>query len=227
MGTAQGTIELWSIPSPGKAPVATFTAANKSTEVVSVQFSGDSPMLAAGTIGGKVELWDVASPARPPRELLTIGEADNVLAVAFSSDGGLLAADTVTSIQVWNVSTRKLVTVIPRSAISMTLSGDGSTLAVGIGNQVQLWDVATSRQIGELPLSGPAGVGDGLMAFSPDGTKLAVGAGNATELWNVPYLKNPVSYLCTLAAQPFPKDLWPSDVPGITYQPTCPAPPAS
>lgn len=171
-------------------PRATLASGSPSP-AVSVTFSPDGSLLAAGFQGGPVVVWSVArwtvlarlQPASGPA--LTGG-------VAFSPDGRLLAAGTKGgSVAVWQVgSPHAPATVFPPGPAnqpidSVAFSSQGDLLAGGTGNgSVLVWRV-TSRQP-QAPFQ-PGGDGNAAsaIAFSPDGQSLASSSGAGALLWNV------------------------------------------
>ena len=71
--------------------------------VVSVAFSPDGQMLAAGDAGGHVSLWDIASG----RRTATLSQGSPVYSVAFSPNGQTLAAGgSAGKIGLWNIAER-------------------------------------------------------------------------------------------------------------------------
>jgi WD40 repeat protein len=158
---------------------------------VSVTFSPDGTLLAAGFQGGPVMVWNVARRILLGR-LRPAGEPALSGAVAFSPDGRLLAAGTEGgSVAVWDVSSlRAPPAVFPPGPAeqpidAVAFSSRGGLLAGGSGNgSVLLWKVA-SRQI--LAPFQPGGNGDpaSAIAFSPDGRLLASSSDAGALLWDV------------------------------------------
>ena len=158
---------------------------------VSVTFSPDGTLLAAGFRGGPVAVWNVARWTLLGRLQPARGPALSG-AVAFSPDGRLLAAGTERgSVVVWEVGLLHApATFFPpgpanQSIDSVVFSPQGDLLAGGSGNgSVLLWKV-TSRQ----PLAPFQPGGDGnpasAIAFSPDGHSLASSSGAGALLWDV------------------------------------------
>jgi WD40 repeat protein/tRNA A-37 threonylcarbamoyl transferase component Bud32 len=107
----------------------------------------------------------------------------NLLQLALSADGGLLAAGDLTkkgSVVVWRTADGKQLAageIGPGSAYSLAFSPDGSRVAATLGGSVVLWDwkAGTAKTVLEVD-------GAGLMtvAFSADGARLAVGTTNLT-----------------------------------------------
>jgi WD40 repeat protein len=123
-----------------------------------------------------------------PEIFVQLGHSGQVLTVAFSSDGSLLASGSDDkTIKLWNVASgRELRTLAGHSNAveSVAFSPDGKLLASGSDDKtIKLWDVASGRELRTL-----AGHGDFVksIAFSPDGKRLASGSGDKTiKLWDV------------------------------------------
>jgi WD40 repeat protein len=112
--------------------------------------SADGKLLATGGGGGwnspqpgELRLWDLQK-----RELIAElpGERRTVLGLAFSPDGKRLAAvDQSGDLKVWDVGTRKAVTLfLEQAAGSVQFSPDGKLLAVGsYSGRLRLYETAT------------------------------------------------------------------------------------
>ncbi|OHV45534.1 serine/threonine-protein kinase [Pseudofrankia sp. BMG5.36] len=146
------------------------------------------------TAGVGAGLWDVSDPARP-RPVATLAEGVQMVAVALSADGGLLATTTNSlgghdRTRLWDVSDPAHPTSVPVAdgAYRMVFSPDGDMFAAAGCWGVGVWDVTdparpvlTARHV-----AGPEG-GAASLALSPDGRLLATGNGDGTaRLWSVP-----------------------------------------
>lgn len=187
LATAGGQVSLWQA-STGQA-IATLLDATDVGWQDSVAFSPDGRLLATGGDDG-VRLFTVAT--RKPYGPALPGTLNTGGAIAFSPDGKLLAvADN--GISLWDVATRKRLTVLPEPAnrsgdlySTLAFSPDGTVLAAaegGFGNPgVQLWNVADRKPLGALA---PQTLVDAL-AFSPDARLLATGGDDGSiGFWQV------------------------------------------
>ena len=111
-----------------------------------------------------------------------------VSAIAFSSDGSLLAASDVDKkIKLFDVKTAKTISTlrdVGTTVQSLAFSPDGSLLAsAGKENVIRLWDVTTGELLKTLD-GHTLAVSD--VAFSPDGSLLASsGYDKVIKLWDV------------------------------------------
>jgi WD40 repeat protein len=170
--------------------------------------SGDGKMVAAGGAGGAVWLWREASgqferllfvsdKSRKYWEVWqTAGDwmypkfndpktTDQVLALAFSPDGKLLATATQAgAVKLWEMPSGKEYAGFSEKLEGvgcLAFSRDGTTLAANDAAQIVLWDVksGTTRKLGEhtQPVR--------CLAFSPDGKTLASGSvDRQIKLWD-------------------------------------------
>lgn len=104
-------------------------------------------------------------------------------AVAFSSDGKLMASGADDAIAVWDVATQKLLTrmQLPEKQYAVRVAfTDGKTLVSNAVNDrmIRFWDVRTGKQLKEFPnpktKETPNGYSSPLIAFSTDGALMAV-----------------------------------------------------
>ena len=112
-------------------------------------------------------------------EHLLTGYRDFVSGLAFSPDGGTLAAGSMDgSIRLWNTARGECRATLPghlTEATDVAFSPDGRTLAsVGHGESLKLWPVPTLREVYS-ETDPHAGL---WLQFSPDGRELAVGKDN-------------------------------------------------
>ncbi|HEX3658580.1 MAG TPA: serine/threonine-protein kinase [Pirellulales bacterium] len=121
--------------------------------------------------------------------LLTLkGHAGNVLGVAFSPDGRLLAsANGGTGVKVWDTTTGQETLNLKGhryGVTSVAFSPDGKWLAsASLDSTVKVWDAAMGQET--LTLKGHTGE-VASVAFSPDGQRLASAARDKTvRVWDV------------------------------------------
>ena len=154
--------------------------------ILSVAFSPNGELLAAGSSDGQIRLWQ----ARDGQPLLTCeGHTGAVMSVVFSPDGHTLASGSLDqTVRLWHVPTgQALKTLIGHTnkVTSVAFSPDGQTLASGSADQtVRLWHVPTGQRLKTLP-----GHTNWVtsVAFSPDGQTLASGSmDQMVRLWQIP-----------------------------------------
>lgn len=169
--------------------------------VVSVSYSPDGKLLAAGTGSGTVHLWNT-------RSLVEVGvlqvESDSTIsALAFSPDSSALAAGAspplpsnrilgAASVSLWSVSSLRRLAQIKnpesgaahyRGALALAFSPDGSRLVAGWGNSaITILEVPS---LVELLLLREHTNEVFAAAYSPDGTRMASGGRDGfLRLWN-------------------------------------------
>ncbi len=145
-------------------------------------FSRDGKRLATAN-GGRyptqsVVLWEVESGSK----LRVLGGQRQVLGMAFSADGSLLAIGTrLGEVTLWNLDDFTHATLRQATgdwARSVALSHDGRWLAVALATQeVEVWDVGNQRLAGRL--RGHTWEVN-TVAYSPDGSQLASGSRDGT-----------------------------------------------
>jgi WD40 repeat protein len=161
--------------------------------ILTVAFSPDSRLLAAGDGDGSVHVWRLSDlqPLMARR-----GHANFVQAVAFSPDGQTLASGAEDrTIQLWDPQSGRLLAVLQKDSMvndgvpcsrvwALAYSPDGRRLASG-GDDCcpRIWDPAALRC--EKTLQGHARRIRAL-AWSPDGRRLMSGSEDATvKVWDV------------------------------------------
>jgi RNA polymerase sigma factor (sigma-70 family) len=152
---------------------------------MSVAFSPDGKLLAAGQYDHTVKLWDVATGKEKDR---LNGHKGPVFSVSFSPDGKTLASGSGDgSVRLWNVATGEEKATLLKHArwlLCVAFSTDGRTLAAGILPQnkdkkeyvVKIWDVRSGKE--QAILTGYTDEAISSLAFSPDGKWLATTCGS-------------------------------------------------
>ena len=114
--------------------IVTFPASQ--AVVRNVVFSGDAKSIAAGAADGSVAIWD----ATTARRVQFLPAQVAVAAVAFTSQGDLLAGDAQ-GLVLWNTSAGKVLKRISdRPVTNMIASADGSWLAANPDYQLAVWN---------------------------------------------------------------------------------------
>ncbi len=211
------TIKLWDVASGSE-----LRTLSGHTSVHAVAFSPDGRMIASGQgcvrnetthkwdKDCNLKLWDAASGS----ELRTLsGHTDNVLAVAFSPDGRMIASgqgcvwnettqqnDKDCNLKIWDVASGSELRTLehPGYVFAVAFSPDGRTLVSGSdGGTLKLWDVASGSELHTLisrhttyvveavAYSSPFAPAVAAVAFSPDGSTLISGSRHTLKLWDV------------------------------------------
>ncbi len=153
--------------------------------IISVSFSPDGTLLAAGTANGEIRVWRIING----QPLLTCrGHTDLVRSVAFSPNGqSLVSGSNDQTVRLWNVDTGQCLKVLQGHTgrvRSVAFNTDGDRLVSSSSDRtVRLWDVNTGQCLKTLrghTRSVRA------VAFSLDGRMLASGSFDQTvRLWDV------------------------------------------
>jgi WD40 repeat protein len=126
--------------------------------------------------------------AQKPELSVQTGHSAQVLALAFTSDGKLLASGSVDqTIVFWNPATGNQLRALKGhtgTVNSIAFSADDKQMASGSAdNSIKIWDVASSSA--KQTMTGHS-LYVSSVAFSPDGKTLASGSGDQTvKLWDV------------------------------------------
>lgn len=153
--------------------------------ILSVAFSPDDKLLAAGTATG--DIWMYQAQTGTP--LFTCrGHVDGVWSLAFSPDGRtLVSASDDQTVRVWDMKTYECLLTLNQHTSrvrAVAFSPDGMWFASGSDDQsIRLWE--TDSGVCLALLSGHAGRVWSL-AFSPDGRRLASGSTDHTiRIWDI------------------------------------------
>jgi serine/threonine protein kinase/WD40 repeat protein len=169
---ATGQFSLFEIPSPVEVKLG---ASPEASNLAAVAWSPDGKRIATGSGLGFVRVWDAATGA----PLLKFAFDHRVVAVAWSKDGRLFAADADGFVKAWDIVTGKEVVswkveTPPRhhpyiaTALELRFSPVASRLAHEGPEAVQVWDAATGKPLSKLDAGGR------ILAWSPDENALAI-----------------------------------------------------
>jgi WD40 repeat protein len=157
----------------------------QSDAVDGLAFSRKAHMLASASGDGTIRLWHVDQRSRYPLDK-PLKAGGPVLSVAFSPNGGSLAAGSLNKVVVWDVVKRKQVPVAhpPGAVTSVAYSPNGRWLAAAsLGGSVVLLDTQSGKTT-TLESSPAEPVRS--VAFSRNSDLLAAGKlGGNVVLWNV------------------------------------------
>jgi WD40 repeat protein/transcriptional regulator with XRE-family HTH domain len=167
------------------ADLATTVFTETFGSILSVAFSINGQILAAGTVTGEIRTWLV--PSNVPA-ITFQGHTNWVWSVAFAPNERVLASGSDDrTVRLWEVSSGRCLKILEGHTDrvrSVAFSPDGGTLASGSEDgTVRLWEVSSGRCLKILEdRSGQVYS----VAFSPDGQFLASGSDDqAVRLWEV------------------------------------------
>ena len=165
-------------------------------EVTVLTFSPDGKKLVGGTMGGKVQMWDPETGVElapflaghevddkvGPNNFIE-GFEDMITALAFSSNGALLAVGSQQKIRLLGSSQQPRLKDVTRSPQSLAFSSDDTVLVAGLRNgSIELLDMTTGEKI--TTLNGHTLMVETL-AFSPDGkTLVSTGQDGTILVWD-------------------------------------------
>ena len=120
---------------------------------------------------GLLHFWPM-SEAKPAATLEA--HTDNILALALSRDGKLLATGSAdTTVKIWDVATRKETAKLEghtNHVLALAFNPDGAQLATGgADKELKVWDVRTKEQLIQLGNKSTAITG---LTWTADGTKI-------------------------------------------------------
>lgn len=146
VGGLSGDLEIWG--SQGR--FMRRLADNRSNlPVVSLAFSDDGDMLAAGSQGAAVDVYSLRSSAGPVQLL---GHHSDVTAVAFSPDGReLVSGSADSSLKIWNLETlREVMTITTKENYPSSIAfRDGARAIEMVGHRGTLyfWESASAADV--------------------------------------------------------------------------------
>ena len=157
--------------------------------MTSLAFHPNGEMLASGSRDTVVCLWDVKD--RKLQGQLT-GSLDTVQALAFSSDGKILASGTIgkdSSVRLWNVKEKRLIKRIATQSTgvtALTFHPQNNTLAAGSKDgKLHIIKLKANKEHSEIILPSFAG-GITSLWFVPNGQALICGNSNGTvHIWDM------------------------------------------
>jgi WD40 repeat protein len=203
----------------GALVAGVISAHNNGT--TSVDFSPDRQLLASGGRDGTAKLWHYPDMTLIRTLQESPGYRPRVFAVAFSSDGRLLAVGGQGGVQLFRVLDGKLIRKMSGavSTRSLAFSPDGQILAAGSNAidqngqctdcTIKLWRVSDGMLLRTIQ-----GRNSGIIsiAFSPNQRQIAAGLSDSVRIWRVSdgvLLKrfyqdpnNPYSYVTGVAYSP-------------------------
>ncbi len=158
----------------------------RAEEILATAFGGG--LIAAGGIG-KVYLWDAQNGTLQGAPLDT-GEPSQVVSLAFSPDGSLLASGSETGglIRLWNLHKKTELDPIPTDGSTQNLTFDsrGERLAWRTPSRIHLWDLRRGAEIGHIPRETSAKESSNWfsdLSFSPSGEMAWTTATGHVNLW--------------------------------------------
>jgi hypothetical protein len=189
---ASGTTYLWDVATGRLVTALTDPFVKSSPGDLSVAFSPDGTMLAAGEGNGLTYLWNLATK----RPIATLSDPSaggfDTNSLAFSRGGTTLASATGGGgVYLWSVATaRRTATLTYPGATDLdavAFSRNGRLLAGGDADgSTYLWPVSSGPAVRSSVLTDPGGKGVNAVAFSSDGSTLATGDANGSAyLWKV------------------------------------------
>ena len=174
------TVRLWDTAT-GKH-IRLLHSEDERNKIESIAFSPDGRTLAIGLAFGGIMLWDTKTD-EPPQYLRH--HKWEVLGLAFSSDGALLASCNNKTVYLWDVKTNELLRTFTGhkgDVFSVAFSPDGETVASSSKESVRLWRTKGEEHLRSIIPH--AAILD--IAFSPDGKTLASGNDdNTIRLWDI------------------------------------------
>ncbi|WP_177226681.1 caspase, EACC1-associated type [Saccharopolyspora shandongensis] len=148
-GHSRRTLFVWDVTDP-RHPVEKARVESATDLAMTVAFSPDGRMLAAGSDEGRLRLWDLSDISRPTPQHTLFVDTEDVTSVAFRPDGATLAAaSTGGTVRLWNLAEAQpsVISTLPaESASAVVFSPEGRWLiAGGVFGRMESWDVTDPR----------------------------------------------------------------------------------
>jgi WD40 repeat protein len=175
---SNGSILLWDVESG--AELRRFVSESEGVNSA-LALSGGAKFLAVASELGVVELWDVARGVVTSRPASQEGQ---ILSLAFSPDGRLLAGAGANAITLWDVKSGGVTATLKTTGVDtamVTFSPDGRRLAAGGEKVVKLFDVRTGRTLKSYDVTGE---GLWLLFFDSNGKLFGVDPDN-DSVWDL------------------------------------------
>ena len=179
-GSDDYTFKVWDVSRRVEIKSLQHITDRSMSQIKAVAFSPNGRQLA--TAGVHVKLWDTRSWS----EITTLRHDEWVWAVAFSTDGKLLATgDNNGQVNVWNLQNSRTVAQLQadsNSVYAVQFSPNDRLLAgAGYEGKVKLWKVPNWESHGTLTSNGTVSE----ISFSPDSSTLATPGYESVGLWAV------------------------------------------
>jgi RNA polymerase sigma factor (sigma-70 family) len=157
-------------------------------EFMSVAWSPDGKILAAGDDSGTLRLYDVQ--ASKLMATLDMKNSGDITALAFAPGGKMLAAagsgGDPSKVIIWDLASRTVAAELTETTVGVSSLGytaDGKTLISSLRDRVSFWDME-ARKLRSTIVSQQKNVN--CAAITPDGKLLATGSSDKTVvLWDV------------------------------------------
>ena len=179
-GSDDYTFKAWDVSRRVEIKSLQHITDRSMSQIKAVAFSPNGRQLA--TAGVHVKLWDTRSWS----EITTLRHDEWVWAVAFSTDGKLLATgDDNGQVNVWNLQNNRTVAQLQadsNTVYAVQFSPNDQILAgAGYEGKVKLWKVPNWESHGTLTSNGTVSE----ISFSPDSSTLATPGYESVDLWAV------------------------------------------
>ncbi len=158
-------------------------------QVLSITFSHDGMLLAAGSMDKVIRLFDFNSG----REVSTFTlDQGPTIALTFSPDNQVLAASTLLGVELWNRNTGERRIILQENASHLNYTPDGRTLVIGtISGEVVFYNTLTNELILKIQAHSQS---LSTLALNSDGTLLATSGGGKVNLWDTGSLEQIASW---------------------------------